>query len=171
MRKLPHHLIPNPAPVAVLIAATDHYPKESTMIHASSTDYNDNPPATLYMVEQTHYPAASMTLTYDDDSGESVYVMNPDWKPAGWDEHCIATWGELRSFFWPSVSKVYRSRSSARAKLDIIECWGGAGRIIIGSATWNTEEDLKRAKAVMRKQDRINKLKAKIAAIEAGSLG
>lgn len=181
MRKLPHHLAEHP----------NHYPKETTMttLPASVTQDNSDglvslyhfdgcklfpsntPPSTLYMVEMTGYPAESLEACYRDEEGNDVYCAKQDWKPEGWDEHCIATWGVLRSFFWPSVSKVYRSRSSARAKLEIIERWGGTGRIIVGTAKFLPEEDLKRAKAFERQQARINKLKAQIAAIQADPLG
>lgn len=51
--------------------------------------------------------------------------------PEGWDDYCMEHWGETRDFYPPSDRKVYRSRSSAHARVDLINHWLGDGSAIL----------------------------------------
>lgn len=51
--------------------------------------------------------------------------------PAGWDAHCRDVWGEPRPFFLPSDRPIYRARSSAQRRVDLINRWAGPGTAIL----------------------------------------
>lgn len=94
----------------------------------------------LYTFEITHVPAESQTYI-DFPNGVSRKVQDSSWKPEGWVEYLDemadigARWAliaidEGYKFFWPSEDVLYRSRSSARDKVKIVERWGGQARIL-----------------------------------------
>lgn len=133
----------------------------------------------LYTFEITHVPAESQTYI-DFPNGVSRKVQDSSWKPEGWVEYLDemadigARWAliaidEGYRFFWPSEDVLYRSRSSARDKVKIVERWGGKARILEAQVSEfiPVEEANKRRKAE-RDQQRIERLKDKIHAIKMG---
>lgn len=86
-------------------------------------------------------------------------------EPAGWAEHCEEVWGEHRDFFLPSEKKVFRSRSAAQARVDLVKRWGGDAVLLEGTVQWETVEAANRRRKRSRSQSRINALEAQIDAL------
>lgn len=86
-------------------------------------------------------------------------------EPAGWAEHCQEAWGEHREFFLPSERRIFRSRSAAQARVDIVKRWGGDAVLLEGTVQWETVEAANRRRRRSRTQTRINALQAKIDAL------
>lgn len=127
----------------------------------------------LYTFEITHVPAESQKYIYFPD-GEERKVQDSSWRPEGWVEYLDemadrgARWAliaidEGYRFFWPSEDVLYRSRSSARDKVKIVERWGGQARILeaeVGEFVPVAEANKRRKQ--QRAQERIDKLRAEI---------
>ena len=69
-------------------------------------------------------------------------VQNPNWKPEGWKEHLevLADHGRAWAcdaiaagyqFFWPKEDRIYRSRSSAQMKKELVESFGGKAVVLV----------------------------------------
>lgn len=90
--------------------------------------------------------------------------------PAGWREYAQDMWPEycacepdenghywkcdglcFKPFFWPNTDKVFRSRSSAQARVDIINRWGGRAVLVECTPEWMTVS----AANARRKRERI----------------
>lgn len=56
--------------------------------------------------------------------------------PAGWDQHCIDVWGGPHEFFIPSDRPIYRSRSSAQDRVNLINRWGGHAVLVETDTNW-----------------------------------
>ena len=56
--------------------------------------------------------------------------------PAGWDAHCLEVWGEPHEFFIPSDRPIYRSRSAAQNRVDLINRWGGNAVLVETETEW-----------------------------------
>ena len=59
-----------------------------------------------------------------------------------------------QEFFWPTVSRVYRSRSGARGRLSIFESYGARGRLVRTTPQWAPAET---------KDQKIARLEARLA--------
>ena len=102
-----------------------------------------------------------------DDWTREEEAHMPD--PEGWAEHCEQLWGEYRPFFAPTARNLYRSRSSAQGRVNLINRWFGDGAAILEEADVEfipvAQANVRRARA--RRQARIDKLRAEIARLEA----
>lgn len=65
---------------------------------------------------------------------------------------------EDRGFYWPTLRRVYRSRSSARNRLSIFEAYGARGHIVRARPTWERVES---------KDATIERLRARVAELES----
>lgn len=83
-------------------------------------------------------------------------------EPAGWREYALERWpdgpreGEhwpngYKPFFWPATDKVFRSRSAAQHRVDIINRWGGRAVVVECTPHWETVS----AANARRKRERI----------------
>jgi hypothetical protein len=72
--------------------------------------------------------------------------------PAGWDQHCLDVWGEPHEFFIPSDRRIYRSRSSAQERVDLINRWGGHAVLVEADVDWVpvTEANRRRKRARLK---------------------
>ncbi|WP_336652701.1 MULTISPECIES: hypothetical protein [unclassified Leucobacter] len=70
-------------------------------------------------------------------------------EPAGWREYAIEKWGTVppeneywpqgyKPFFWPSTDRIFRSRSAAQRRVDIINHWGGRAVLVECTPEWMT---------------------------------
>lgn len=102
-----------------------------------------------------------------DEFGPADFEPAPD--PAGWAEHCLAVFGEYKPFFLPSDRKIFRSRSAAQNRVDLINFWAGDGTAALMECTpeWVPVEEANRRRKQARNQVRIDKLRAKITELEA----
>lgn len=87
--------------------------------------------------------------------------------PEGWDEYCLDKWGEPREFFVPSDRPIYRSRSSAQARVDLINRWGGTAVLVECTPEWVPVSEANRRRKQRAIQDRIDALHQKISALRA----
>ena len=101
---------------------------------------------------------------YDGDD----WLPEPD-APEGWDDYCMERWGETREFYPPSDRKVYRSRSSAQARVDLINRWLGDGAAILveTETAWIATSEANKRRAARRAMQRIANLQDRIDAIAA----
>lgn len=80
----------------------------------------------------------------DDDANETVFwedespapTTEAEGAPAGWDQHCIDVWGGPHEFFIPSDRPIYRSRSSAQDRVNLINRWGGHAVLVETDTNW-----------------------------------
>lgn len=72
--------------------------------------------------------------------------------PEGWDAYCEDKWGEPHEFFVPSDRPIYRSRSAAKDRVDLINRWGGKAVLMECTPEWTTVEQAN----ARRKLDRLN---------------
>lgn len=104
-------------------------------------------PDRLYMVHDR------TEASYDEEYGYELPPVTPD----GWEEYSLARFGEVKPFFFPSASKVYRSRSSAEDRAALINRWGGDAIVVESTPEW---EALAEAKA-RRERERLMKRREK----------
>lgn len=64
---------------------------------------------------------------------------------------------EDRGFYWPTLRRVYRSRSSARNRLALFESYGARGHLVRARPTWERAES---------KDATIERLQARIVELE-----
>lgn len=108
----------------------------------------------------------------DEDGDEIVDTDTRPWvsagryylEPAGWREYAIERWGTVppkneywpqghKPFFWPSTDRIFRSRSAAQRRVDIINHWGGRAVLVECTPEWmtvsaaNAQRKAKRLKA------------------------
>lgn len=141
----------------------------------------------LYKIEITKVPDDSLRYVgrmivdeYSGDQPEDVYDHNPEWRPDGWEEHVewvaeneAAPWAircreDGYPFFWPSETKTYKSRSSAREKQQAVERWGGKARILVAEVgPWEYVEDVTQRRRNLRDLARADRLREEALAIES----
>ena len=138
----------------------------------------------LYTVEYVAFPLEACDLyeSFDDLPewlhGNTVQVaegieadipavLRGEWDPEGWEQHSDAQWGEYRAFFWPSVGTIYRSRSAAQRRADLIESFGARARVLVTETRWESVDERRNRIAADKREKRIAALRAQIAAIEA----
>lgn len=114
----------------------------------------------LYKAEYVETDAAD---EWDEETSETF----PD--PEGWAEHCQELWGVYRPFFPPTARPIYRSRSAAQRRVDLINRWLGHGTAVLAEADvrWTPTADANARRAHTRKLVKIAKLRAQIADLEA----
>lgn len=106
-------------------------------------------------------------------------------EPAGWREYALEVWGAeprdgehwpngYKPFFWPNTDKIFRSRSSAQARVDIINHWGGRAVLVECTPEWmtvsaaNAQRKAKRLKAKRaRVLEELNAVTDALRAVEA----
>lgn len=127
----------------------------------------------LYRIEITHLPETVNEYRdgepYYDPWGEPVTptlvtkhladpVLRKQWEDENPDRADVNY-----DFFWPSETKLYRSRSSARDKVKIVERWGGEARILEAEVgEFIPIQEANQLRKQQRAQERIDKLRAEI---------
>ena len=81
-----------------------------------------------------------------------------DGAPEGWDAYCQEKWGEEREFFIPSDRPIYRSRSSAQARVNLINRWGGNAVLVEAEVDWVPVEVANARRRMGRRETRISVL-------------
>ena len=62
-----------------------------------------------------------------------------------------------QEFYWPTLSKIYRSRSGARERLALFESYGARGHLVTATPNWHPAET---------KDQKIARLEARVAELE-----
>ena len=99
--------------------------------------------------------ADEYTVRDDDGFGPWTEVAGA---PEGWDAYCQEKWGEEREFFIPSDRPIYRSRSSAQARVNLINRWGGSAVLVEADVDWVPVEVANARRRNKRRLDRAAKL-------------
>lgn len=89
------------------------------------------------------------------------------YEPKGWREYAIERFGEYKPFFFPSTNRIYKSRSAAVNRADLINSWGGNVEVLECTPRWQTLDDARDERTRRRLHDRAQKLKAELAAVNA----
>lgn len=125
----------------------------------------------LYLVEITDYPAAAVDVAASA-AEEIGFYLDMDWRPDGWlaDPEQRAAWiarhGDDR-FFWPKAGLIYKSRSAAQARVDLIESYGATAVVLVTETSWQTLDAARAERERDRRSRRIADLRARIARLEA----
>lgn len=122
-----------------------------------------------------------------DDNGEVVVDTNERaWvpaglhhlEPAGWREYALEQWpdgpreGEHwpnghKPFFWPSTDRIFRSRSAAQRRVDIINRWGGRAVLVECTPRWMTVSAANAVRKSARLFEKRARVMAELEAVEA----
>lgn len=115
----------------------------------------------LYKAEWVHEEGVELE-DWEQELFDSGFQEQPE--PAGWREYAIERWGTVppeneywpqghKPFFWPSTDRIFRSRSAAQRRVDIINHWGGRAVLVECTPEWmtvsaaNAQRKAKRLKA------------------------
>lgn len=110
-------------------------------------------------------------------AGTEYLLVDDEWMPDGWQDYARQQWPDGITldgkhydevpFFWPSTDRLYRARSSAQARVDMITRWGGKAVVVESDLHWRTVATANAERAEARKQKRIARLEAEIAKVRA----
>lgn len=130
----------------------------------------------LYKIEITSWPAMGKKIyvrEYQLHDGPyrqnevSTHLLDPNLRKE-WEETELAKPAENYSFYMPSEDKLYRSRSTARAKQRAVERWGGKARILVAEVgPWEYVEDAALRRKDQRDPARADRLREEALAIES----
>lgn len=96
----------------------------------------------------------------------SDYVnQEPMPDPEGWTEFCQEKWGEYKPFFYPSTQRIYKSRSAAQRRVDIINHWGGNAVVLECTPQWETVEAANKRREYARISARIKRKQSELNAL------
>lgn len=117
------------------------------------------------------YKAQYVTSDADDVSiyDEWDEETSHDWpEPEGWREHSVELWGCYRRFFPPSDRPIYRSRSAAQRRVDLINRWLGEGAAILleTETEWLPIREANRRRWRARVDKKVARLEAEIARVK-----
>ena len=101
--------------------------------------------------------ADEYTVRDDDGSGPWTEVAGA---PEGWDAYCQEKWGEPHQFFIPSDRPIYRSRSSAQARVNLINRWGGNAVLVEADVDWVPVEVANARRRNRKRMARVKQLHA-----------
>lgn len=107
----------------------------------------------------------TVRVTEDIDS-DLPAVLVGDWQPRTWPERSVELYGEVKPFFWPSTKPIYRSRSAAQARADLIESYGAKAVVLVTDTKWETFDERNARIAEDKREKRIATLRDQLAALE-----
>lgn len=124
-------------------------------------------PDRLYMVieERDENPEEIEYDTYFTNDPDEIPGPNCP-KPDVWSEICLAKWGEERPFFYPSLGGVYRSRSAAQGRANLVNFWGGNAVVVECEPAWSTLEAAKKRRETVRLNARKARLLEQVADLD-----
>lgn len=123
----------------------------------------------LYMAVWVQDESAEHEECYHDDIECSCFVPEPD--PEGWVEFALANDivdenGVARRFFWPKTNVPYKARSSAQARVNAINRWGGRAVVMECTPVWETVEAANARRRIERLESRRDRIEAELSAVE-----
>lgn len=89
---------------------------------------------------------------------EAAPTTEAEGAPKGWDAYCLEVWGEPREFHFPSDRKIYRSRSSAQDRVNLINRWGGNAVLMECEPNWIPVEQANKQRRNRARRTRVEKL-------------
>lgn len=111
----------------------------------------------LYTVVDAHEESDFYTVT--TEGGAELTFRKPVEcpHPEQWREFCMRQYGELKPFFLPVAGRLYKSRSAAIARRDLIRYWGGKAEVLECTPVWETVEAANKRRELERLEKRIAK--------------
>lgn len=130
----------------------------------------------LYSVRVDEYPIGSYIWAHMDSVSptmrpdaldlrvidDELYgaFLDPAWCPIGWAKYAEQHFGDAnKGFFWPKTDGVWKSRSTAKRRVDMIERWGGKATVLEAEAEFIpvAEANAKRAARRLSLRDQLKK--------------
>lgn len=130
----------------------------------------------LYKAEWVHEGVTGELEEWEQELFDSGFQDQAE--PQGWREYALERWpdgpreGEhwpngYKPFFWPATDRIFRSRSAAQRRVDIINRWGGSAVVLECTPVWESVDAANARRAAARINSRIVKKRAELAALEA----
>ncbi|GAA1329023.1 hypothetical protein ACFSWE_16600 [Leucobacter albus] len=116
----------------------------------------------LYTVVDAYTDDDYYTTT--TESGHVLKLRRPIMcpHPDEWVERCKRLYGEQRAFFLPAAGRLYKSRSAAVARRDLIRYWGGKAEVLECTPGWESLEAANLRRKAERFDARIAKKQAEV---------
>lgn len=103
-------------------------------------------------------------------------------EPEGWREYALELWGSTppaheywpnghKPFFFPSTNRIYRSRSAAQRRVDLINRWGGTAELVECDPVWEQTSAANIRRANARLSERIERKRAELRELEGMLVG
>ena len=136
----------------------------------------------LYKAEMTGFPPEALIWRHENEvpeweagfevaeetrkDGIWYGFEDPTWEPEGWDEYVVANdlvdrreterqgHTVYMTFRWPSTERNYKSRSSAKDRVNLIEMWGGTAELMETTTDWTPVEVANRQRKIQRLEAR-----------------
>lgn len=136
----------------------------------------------LYAVDMVAYPPEAIEWKREADcaewelncceivaeevrDGENWVGLYKGFTPKGWEEYALDKWPDyeevidgvvhyVKPFFWPDTDKVFRSRSAAQYRVDLIERWGGQAVLLECDPDWVPVAQANRLRKIERLEAR-----------------
>jgi len=124
------------------------------------------------MTVQRLYTVRLLAYPKDGEGGKYVPTEHswedPKWVPDGWDQnpYSVDLDGNPREFFWPTDGKVYKSRSSAQERVDLIQSYGATAVVLETETAWMPVAEANALRKRRRDSARVEKLRQRIREIE-----
>lgn len=132
-------------------------------------------PERIYKVQIVAYPRAACAILPEPDEyiGAEVDVTPPIVGKIGYlcDDFQPDNWNEDRGqFYWPSTKHLYRSRSAAMRRKQLIESYGAAAVLLVSELAWQDDRTVRRLRRLEKARARAEKLRHQADQIMADAL-
>lgn len=128
----------------------------------------------LYKAEWVHEGVTEELEEWEQELFDSGFQDQSE--PQGWREYALEQWpdgpreGEhwpngYKPFFWPATDRIFRSRSAAQRRVDIINRWGGKAEVVECTPVWESVAAANARRAEGRLQKRIDAKRAELDAL------
>ena len=142
----------------------------------------------LYKAEMTGFPPEALIWRHENDvpeweagfevaeetrtDGVWYALEDPSWVPDDWAEYVLTNQLIDRreterqghtvymGFHWPSTERIYKSRSSAQDRVNLIEMWGGKAELMETTTDWIPVSKANARRRNKARLERIEKLDA-----------
>lgn len=132
----------------------------------------------LYKAEWVHEEGMPEELLGLEDWERELLDLPETYEPEGWREYAIERWGTeaperehwpngYKPFFWPSTDRIFRSRSAAQRRVDIINHWGGKAVLVECTPQWETVDAANRRRKARRIREKRARVIAQLDAVNA----
>lgn len=91
-------------------------------------------------------------------------------RPVEWEAFCIERYGVVKPFFLPAAGRIYKSRSGAVERAELINYWGGDAEVLECTPVWESLDDARRGRERRKIEARMVKLQDQYSA-EVSKLG
>lgn len=129
----------------------------------------------IYRVQITAYPRAACAILDEplEYIGIEVDVTPPidgkigylcdDFQPDNWNE-------DRGQFYWPSTKHLYRSRSAALRRKQLIESYGATAVLLVSELVWQDDRAVRTHRRIDKAHERAEKLRRQADQIIADAL-